>query len=55
MAWLAANVSIVVTFTGDVTRSTNVPGHFAVALDGKSKGKEEREVSKLHFSIFRIT
>jgi hypothetical protein len=53
MARLAANVSVAITCTGDIARS-NVPGRSAVALDGKDKGKEEGEVGKLHFSIFRI-
>jgi hypothetical protein len=52
MAWVAANVSVVVAFAGDVAGSTNVPGNFA--LDGKDKGKEKRKVGKLHCSTFEI-
>jgi hypothetical protein len=53
MAWLAANVSIVVTFAGNVARSANVPGN-VIRLDGKGNGKEKRKVGKLHCSNFVI-
>jgi hypothetical protein len=47
MAWLTANVSVVVTFAGDVAGSSNVPGNFS--LDGEYKGREKSKVGKLHF------
>jgi hypothetical protein len=46
MALRAANVSVVVTFAGDVAGSTNVPGNFGLA--DKDKGREKRKVGELH-------